>query len=57
MFTQQTRRSIGLAVNRGWAKPLLGRRRDLSQDPRQPLTHTREADEGDAEADECFHFH
>ena len=29
MFTQQIRRSIGLAVHRGWAKLLLGRFRDL----------------------------
>ena len=29
MFTQRNRRSIGLAVHRGWAKMLLGRCRDL----------------------------
>ena len=57
MFTQRIRRSIGLAVHRGWAKLLLDRCRDLFQDPRQPRTHTREADEDDAEAHEYFHFH
>ena len=57
MFTQRIRRSIGLAVHRGWAKLLLGRCRDLAQDPRQPRTHTRETDEDDAEAHEYFHFH
>ena len=57
MFTQQIRRSIGLAVHRGWAKLLLDRCRDLSRDSRQPRTHTREADEDDAEVDEHIHFH
>ena len=57
MFTQQTRRSIGLAVHRGRAKLLLGRCRDLVQDPRQPRTHTREADEDGAEEHEYFGFH
>ena len=57
MFTQQIRRSIGLAVHRGWAKLLLGRCRDLAQDPRQPRTYTRETDENAAEAHEYFHFH
>ena len=42
MFTQQIRRSIGLAVHRGWAKLLLDRCRDLAQGPRQPRTHTHE---------------
>ena len=43
MFTQRIRRSIGLAVHRRWAKLLLGRCRDLVQDPRQPLlTHARQ---------------
>ena len=55
MFTQQIRRSIGLAVHHGWAKLLLGRCRDLVQDPRQPRTQTREADEVGAEAHEYFH--
>ena len=40
MFTQRIRRSIGLAIHRGWAKLLLDRCRDLVQDPRQPRTHT-----------------
>ena len=57
MFTQQNRRSIGLAVHRGWAKLLLDRCRDLFQDPRQPRTHTRETDEGDVDAHEYFNFH
>ena len=59
MFTQQIRRSTGLAVHRGWAKLLLGRCCDLVQDSRQPRTHTRETDEDDAdtEAHEYFHFH
>ena len=55
--SQRIRHSIGLAVHRGWAKQLLGRCRDLDQDPRQPQTHTRETDEDDAEAYEYFHFH
>ena len=50
--TQRTRRSIGLAVHRGWAKLLLDRCRDLVQDPRQPRTHTRETDKDDVEAHE-----
>ena len=57
MSTQRIRRSIGLTVHRGWAKLLLGRCRDIVQDPRQPRTHTRETDEDDAEAREYFHFH
>ena len=57
MFTQQIRRSVVLAVHRGWAKLLLDRCRTSVQDPRQPRTHTRETDEDDAEAHECFHFH
>ena len=57
IFTQQIRRSIGLALHRGWAKLLLGRCRGLVQDPRQPRIHAREADEDDTEAHECFHFH
>ena len=57
MFTQRIRRSIGLAVHRGWAKLLLDRCRDLLQDPRKPCTHIRETDEDDAEAHEEFHFH
>ena len=57
MFTQRTRRSIGLAVHRGWAKLLLDRCRDLVQNPRQPRTHTRETDEDDAEEHEYLHFH
>ena len=57
MFTQRVRRSIGLAVHRGWANLLLDGCRDLVQDPRQPRTHTRGTDEDDAEAHEYFHFH
>ena len=57
MFTQQIRRSIGLAVNRRWAKLLLDRCRALVQDPRQPRSRTREKDEDEAEAHEYFHFH
>ena len=57
MFTQRIRRSIGLAVHRGWAKLLLERCRGLVQDPRQPRTHTRETHEDDAEAHEYLHFH
>ena len=49
-----TRCSIGLAVHRGWAKLLLGRFRDLVQDPRRPRTHTRKTDEDDAEANESI---
>ena len=56
MFTL-IRRSIALAVNRGWAKLLLDRCRYLVQDPRQPRTQTRETDEDDAEAHRYFHFH
>ena len=37
VFTLRIRRSIGLAVHRGWAKLLLDRCRDLFQDPRKPL--------------------
>ena len=57
IFTQQIRRSIGLAVRRGWAKLLLDRCRDLAQDPRQPRTHTRETDEDGASEHEYFHIH
>ena len=57
VFTQRMRRSIGLAIHRGWAKLLLGRCRDLVQNLRQPRTHTRETDEDDAEAHAHFHFH
>ena len=57
MLLQRIRRSIGLAVHRGWAKLLLDRCRELDQDPRQPRTHTRETDEDGAEAHEHFHFH
>ena len=57
MSAKRIRRSIGLAVHRGWAKLLLARCRDLVQDPRQPRTHTRDKDEDDAEAHEYFHFH
>ena len=57
MFTQRIRRSIGLAVHRRWANQLLDRCRGLAQGPRQPRTHTREADEDDAETHEYFHFH
>ena len=41
MFTQRIRRSIGLAVHRGWAKLLLGRCRGFVQDSRQLRPHTR----------------
>ena len=41
-------------MNRGWAKLLLDRRRGLVEDPRQPRTHARETDEGDAEAHAYF---
>ena len=51
MFTQRMRRSIGFAVNRGLAKLLLDRCRDLVQDPLQPRTHTLEADEDDDSGD------
>ena len=57
IFTQRIRRSLGLAVHRGWAKLLLDRCRDLVEDPRQPRTHTHETDEDDAEAHEYFHLH
>ena len=58
MFTQRTRRSIGLAVHRGWAKLLLDRGRCLVEDPQQPRSHTRETGEVDAaEANGHFHFH
>ena len=57
IFTQRIRRSLGLAVHRGWAKLLLDRCRDLVEDPRQPRTHARGPDEDDAEAREYFHFH
>ena len=57
MFTQQIRRSVGLAVHRGWAKLLLDRYRDLVQDSRQPRAYTREADEDAAEAHGHFRFH
>ena len=56
MFTRQIRRSIGLAVHRGWAILLLGRCREIVQYPRQPRTHTRETDEDDAEAHAYFYF-
>ena len=56
-FTKRMRRSIGLAIHRGWAELLLDRCRDLVQDPRQPRTHTRETNEDDAEAHGYFHFH
>ena len=56
MFTQRIRRSIGLAIHREWAKLLLDRCCDLVQDPRQPRTHTRETDKGNAEAHGYFHF-
>ena len=48
VFTRQTRRTLGLAVNRGWAKLVLDRCRGLVKDLRQPRTHAREADAGDA---------
>ena len=57
VFTQRIRRSIGLAAHRRWAKLLLGRCRDLVQDPRLPRTRTRESDEDSAEAHGYFHFH
>ena len=57
MFTKRIRRSIGIAVQRGWAKLLLDRCRDLVQGPRQPRTHTRETDEDGAEAHGYSHFH
>ena len=50
MFTKQVDCPIRLAIHRGWAKLLLGRCRDRVQDPRQPRTHKREADEDGAEA-------
>ena len=50
MITQRTRRSLGLAVHRGWAKLLLDRCRGIVQGPRQPHAHTCEGDEEDAEA-------
>ena len=56
MFTQRIRRSIGLAAQRGWAKLLFDRCRDLAQDARQPRTHTRETDEDDAAECEYFQF-
>ena len=49
VFTQGIRRSIGIAVHRGWAKLLLDRFCELVLDPRQPRTYTRGADEDDAE--------
>ena len=57
MFTQRIRRSIGLAIHRGWAKTLLESCCDLVLDPRQPRTHTRETNKNDAEAHEYYHFH
>ena len=57
IFTQRIRRSLSLAVHRGWAILLLDRCRDLVEDRRQPRTHAHETDEDDAEAHEHFHFH
>ena len=56
IFTQRIRRSLGLAVHRGWAKLLLDRCHDLVEDPRQPRRRAHETDEDDAEAHEYYHF-
>ena len=56
-FTQRICRSIKLAVHHGRVIILLGKCRDLVQDPRQPRSHTRETDEGDAETHKYFHFY
>ena len=55
-FTQLNRRSIGLVVHRRWAKLLLGRFRDIAEDPRQPRSRTREVDKVGVEAPECTSF-
>ena len=48
---QQVRRSLGLALHRGWAKLMPGRCRDLVQHPNQPRPMATEAtDEDDEEA-------
>lgn len=60
VFTRQTRRTLGLlglAVGCGWARLVLGRCRGLVKDLRQPRTHAREADAGDAGALKHFQLH
>ena len=57
IFTQRTRRSTGLASNRGFAKLPLGRCRDLAEDSREQCTHKRETDEGDSEANGHYYFY
>ena len=49
IFLQHARRSLVLALHRGWAKLMPGRCRDLVQHPKQPRPTAAEAtDEGHA---------
>ena len=57
IFLQQARRSLGLALHRGWAKLMLGRCRDLVQHPNQPRPMAAEATDEDDEEAHAFYHH
>jgi hypothetical protein len=57
IFLQQVRRSLGLALHRGWAKLMLDRCRDLVQHPNQPRSMVSEATDEDDEEAHAFYHH
>ena len=57
IFLQQIRRGLGLALHRGWAKPMLGRFRDLVQHPNKPGPAAAVATDADNEGACAFYHH
>ena len=57
VFLQQVRRSLGLALQRGWAKLMLDRCRDLVQHPNQPRSIATDATDEDDEEAHAFYHH
>ena len=57
IFLQQARRSLGLALHRGWAKLMLDRCRDFVQHPNQPRSTAAEAADEDNEEAHAFNHH
>ena len=57
MFLQQVQRSLGLALYRGWAKPMPGRCRNLVQHSNQPGPMAAEATDEDGEEAHAFYRH
>ena len=57
ILLQQARRSLGLALHRGWAKFMRDRCRNLVQHPNRPRPTAAEATEKDDEEARAFYHH